>query len=192
VDYEPSDEEELSNMNTGQTNPVQEQLQIGGLADATTTGELRQQTQRELTEARLKARLTRDKIREEAIREYKNSREYKSDIETKVTARVGEVLNLARESKLRQREVLKTKLLAEAAILNPILQSPMARERFFDINKGITPKIDYLTYEQFLETRHVPLWDCRGSVANICREARDEVVMDHNIILPDNLPRHSL
>ena len=150
VDYEPSSEEEPSNVNTVQTNPAHEQLQIGGLADATATGVLRQQTQQELTEARLKARLTRDKIIEEAICEYKNSREYKSDVETKVTARVGEVLNLARESKLRQREVLKPKLLAEAAILNPILQSPLSKERFFDINKGIIPKIDYLTYEKFL------------------------------------------
>jgi hypothetical protein len=151
VDYEPFSEKEPSSGNIIQTTPVQESPQIGGLTDATATGTLQEQAQQKLAEARLKARLTKDKIKMEAIREYKNSREYKTDVETKVTVRVSEVLNLARESKLWQREVLKTKLLVESAILNPILQSPLAQERFFDINKVITLKIDYLTYEQFIE-----------------------------------------
>jgi F0F1-type ATP synthase membrane subunit b/b' len=36
-----------------------------------------EQSQQELTEARLKAKLMRDKIKMEAIREYQNSQEFK-------------------------------------------------------------------------------------------------------------------
>jgi hypothetical protein len=172
VDYEPFSEKEPSSGNMVPTTTVEEPPQIGELTDATATRALQEQAQQEPTEARLKARLTRDKIKAEAIREYKNSREYKTDEETRVTVRVSVILNLAKESKLQQRQVLKTKLPVESAILNPILQSPLAQERFTDINKGISSKPDYLTYEKFIEVDiHVQLWDCRGSMADICCEA---------------------
>ena len=142
-----------------------------------------EQSQQELTEARLKAKLMRDKIKTEAIREYQNSQEFRKYVEQKVTSRVEEVLSLVKVNELRQRNDLHNKLLAESAVLAPILQSPPAWERYLDIYKGISPLSDYLTYERFFETRHVPLWDCRGTVADICREFREEFKVGE-ILLP--------
>ena len=142
------------------------------------------QSQTELSEIRAKAQLTRDKIRTEAIREYQRSQQFKMFVETKVKSRVEEVLSLVKVHELQQRNELHTKLLTESAVLNPILQSPGAWERYLDIYKGISPSIDYLTYEEFFEVRHVPLWDCRGSLADICREAREEIDVGDGIILP--------
>ena len=48
---------------------------------------------------------------------------------------------------------------------------------------GIAQKSEYLAYEQFLEHRTVLLWDCRGSAADICREAREEIAIG-NLVLP--------
>ena len=114
-----------------------------------------EQSQQELTEARLKAKLMRDKIKTEAIREYQNSQEFRKYVEQKVTSRVEEVLSLVKVNELRQRNDLHNKLLAESAVLAPILQSPPAWERYLDIYKGISPLSDYLTYERFFETRQL-------------------------------------
>ena len=105
-------------------------------------------------------------------------------VELKVKSRVDEVLSLVKVNELRQRNDLHTKLLTESAVLTPILQSSGSWERYLDIYKGISPSYDYLTYEKFFEVRHVPLWDCRGSVADICREARDAMDLGEGIILP--------
>ena len=142
------------------------------------------QSQQELKELRLKAQLTRDKIKTEAIREYQRSPEYKMVVKLKVKSRVEEVLSLIKVNELRQRNELHTKLITESAVLTPILQSPGSWERYLDIYKGISPSLDYLTYEKFFEVRHVPLWDCRGSVADICREAREAMDLGDGIILP--------
>ena len=82
-----------------------------------------------------------------------------------------------------RRATLKQQLLQEEVVINKALQTPLAKERYVDLNMGITPKSEYLAYEQFLEHRTVLLWECRGSVADICREAREEIAIG-NLVLP--------
>ena len=136
-----------------------------------------------LHEARLKAQATRELIANTAVQRYLKSTEFKVYLDEKVLARVQEVLAIRKTKELGRRAKLKEQLLQEEVVINKALQTSLAKERYLDLNMGITPKSEYLAYERFLEYRAVLLWECRGSVADICREARAEIVIG-NLVLP--------
>ena len=140
-------------------------------------------SQQQLHEARVKAQATREQIANTAIQRYLKSTEFKTYLDEKVLARVQEVLAIRKSNELGRRTKLKEQLLQEEGVIYTKLQTNLAKERYLDLNMGITPKSEYLAYEKFLEHRSVLLWECRGSVADICREARAEIVIG-NLVLP--------
>ena len=108
-----------------------------------------QDTQKLLHEARLKAQVTKEQIATTAIQRYRNSGEFKAYLDEKVLARVHEVLAIRKANEKERRTTLKQQLLQEDAVISRALQTSFARERYVDLNMGITPKSEYLAYEQF-------------------------------------------
>jgi malate synthase len=62
---------------------------------------------------------------------------------------------MRKTNKLERRNTLKQQLLQEEVVINKVLQTSLARERYVEINTGITTKSEYLDYERFLEHRTV-------------------------------------
>jgi hypothetical protein len=140
------------------------------------------QEQIQLTEARIEAQLKREQIEKAAVYKYRNSKEFKTFFDTKVLDRVQEILEIRKANELEHRKIVETKLLLESTLISQTLQTSLAQERYVDINMSISTLSDYLEYEKFLEYRTVLLWECRGSVADICREYREELRIGDKVL----------
>jgi hypothetical protein len=74
--------------------------------------------------------------------------------------------------------------MAEGSWFTTRIRSSLGRERYVDMQLGLTTKAELMEVEQFFCERKVLLCDCTGLVAHLCNEYREETTLPNGFVLP--------